>query len=224
MKYWGYMVQGDTKKAQILIMLELQDSMNTKVNQQWRLQNFEWYRAIWVECAELMDHYGWKWWKKQQPDFEQVQLELIDIWHFGLSDLLNATSDSDELAENLARALAEKHMAADFHVTLEIFVQKTLEQRAFDLSAFIRLLAAAELDFPALYRGYIGKNVLNFFRQDNGYLKGSYSKVWNGREDNEHLVELMVQLDSNSPTFKSDLYNALSERYQIIQDTDFSVP
>ena len=51
-------------KQQIATMLELQDSMNAKVNKEWREQNFEWYRAIWIECAELLDHHGWKWWKK----------------------------------------------------------------------------------------------------------------------------------------------------------------
>ena len=45
-------------------MLEMQEQMNQKVNADWRQQNYEWYRAIWVECAELMDHYGWKWWNK----------------------------------------------------------------------------------------------------------------------------------------------------------------
>ena len=40
---------------QIKIMLELQDGMNTKVNANWQAQGYEWYRAIWVECAELMD-------------------------------------------------------------------------------------------------------------------------------------------------------------------------
>ena len=48
--------------------------MNTKVHSQWQEQEFEWYRAIWVECAELLDHYGWKWWKKQTPDVDQIAL------------------------------------------------------------------------------------------------------------------------------------------------------
>ena len=85
-------------RTPILTMLNLQDSMNTRVHPEWRTQGYEWYRAIWVECAELMDHYGWKWWKKQQPDWEQVKLELIDIWHFGLSDLLMQHEDAGHLA------------------------------------------------------------------------------------------------------------------------------
>ena len=75
-------------KQQLATMLELQNNMNTKVHANWREQQFEWYRAIWIECAELLDHYGWKWWKKQTPDVDQIALELVDIWHFGLSLLL----------------------------------------------------------------------------------------------------------------------------------------
>ena len=63
--------------SQIETMLNLQDSMNTKVNADWRRQNFAWYRAIWIECAELLDHYGWKWWKHQEMDRDQVVLCLL---------------------------------------------------------------------------------------------------------------------------------------------------
>src|SRR5690606_27137826 len=80
----------NAQALQIQIMQKLQDGVNSKVTPNWREQGYEWYRAIWVECAELMDHYGWKWWKKQTPDTEQVALELIDIWHFGLSILLQS--------------------------------------------------------------------------------------------------------------------------------------
>ena len=69
-------------------MLNLQDSINSVINPNWRDAKNPWYRAIWTECAELMDHIGWKWWKKQEIDIEQAQIELIDIWHFGLSDIL----------------------------------------------------------------------------------------------------------------------------------------
>ncbi len=201
-------------QTQILTMLALQDSMNSKVHPAWREQGYEWYRAIWVECAELMDHYGWKWWKKQQPDVEQVKLELIDIWHFGLSDLLMQHESVDVLAETLAAALRENYAVQEFRTALESFVQTTLNLRAFDLTAFAHLMAAAGLDFDALYSGYVGKNVLNFFRQDHGYKDGSYIKNWSGREDNEHLVELVAELDISSATFKDDLYAALSQRYR----------
>jgi hypothetical protein len=89
-----------------------------------------------------------------------------------------------------------------------------LLNKGFSAVRFWQLMDAAELDFETLYVAYVGKNVLNFFRQDNGYKDGSYIKEWDGREDNEHLVELSASLDSESSDFRDELYNALQARYQ----------
>ena len=75
-------------------------------------------------------------------------------------------------------------------------------------------MSGIKLDFKALYTGYIGKNVLNFFRQDNGYKEGTYQKYWNDREDNEHLIEVIDTLDAAADDFKDQLYSALEARYQ----------
>ena len=99
---------------QIKIMLDLQNSMNTKVNANWQAQGYEWYRAIWVECAELLDHYGWKWWKKQSPDTEQVALELIDIWHFGLSILLQSGTKPELIIAQIQNQLVIATDEQDF--------------------------------------------------------------------------------------------------------------
>ena len=40
-------------KEKIIAMLAMQDKMNSKVHSDWADQGFEWYRAIWVECAEI---------------------------------------------------------------------------------------------------------------------------------------------------------------------------
>ena len=201
-------------QQQLLKMLEMQDAMNTKVNAHWRDQGFAWYRAIWVECAELMDHYGWKWWKKQSPDMAQVNLELVDIWHFGLSDLLQGASNIDDLAKALDAELRKvPESVAEFRLELEDFVAGVVSTKSFNLVGFCRVLAAAEFSFEQLYLQYMGKNVLNFFRQDHGYKDGSYHKIWQGKEDNEHLVEVLSELDIKSLTFQTDVYEALQARY-----------
>ncbi len=84
----------------------------------------------------------------------------------------------------------------------------------FSVAFFWQLLDASGLNLDTLYQAYVGKNVLNFFRQDNGYKEGSYVKLWQGREDNEHLVELTEALDTDSDSYAQDLYAALTERYQ----------
>lgn len=196
------------------LMLDLQDEMNRKVHPLWREQGYEWYRAIWVECAELMDHYGWKWWKKQQPDMEQVKLELIDIWHFGLSYLLAGSAmEKEQLARRVVVELEHGGSPGEFRSSLESFVEWTLLNRGFSVREFAALMAAAGLDFDTLYVGYIGKNVLNFFRQDHGYKEGTYKKNWGGREDNEHLVEICASLDPASGNFQQELYRGLEQRY-----------
>ena len=200
-------------KQQLVAMLEMQDAMNTRVNVNWRDQNNEWYRAIWVECAEMMDHYGWKWWKKQTPDFEQVALELIDIWHFGLSILLQNGLTYEDAAELVAVGLSTPNTSIELKVDVEAFTLSTLQSKGFDISAFGALMSAIDMSFDQLYSGYVGKNVLNFFRQDHGYKDGTYIKVWNGKEDNEHLIEAIGELDVSSLSFKDDVYAALMGRY-----------
>ncbi|WP_073274421.1 dUTP diphosphatase [Microbulbifer donghaiensis] len=200
-------------KQQLQTMLALQDEINTLVNDNWRAQNFAWYRAIWVESAELLDHYGWKWWKKQEPDMDQVKLELVDIWHFGLSLELQQGSPQQVAADMLAELGAGQRKAGDFRSNLEAFTLNTLASKQFDLVGFAQLLADAELTFDELYQRYVGKNVLNRFRQDNGYKDGSYVKNWAGREDNEHLAEIATQLDTTASDYSAQIYRALQARY-----------
>ncbi|WP_444935178.1 dUTP diphosphatase [Microbulbifer sp. JTAC008] len=201
-------------KQQLQVMLTLQDQINTVVNENWREQNFAWYRAIWVESAELLDHYGWKWWKKQLPEMDQVKLELVDIWHFGLSLELQKGSPQ-EVAEIMLKEFAvSERTAGDFRENLESFTLNTLATKQFDVAGFAQLLADAEMSFAELYQRYVGKNVLNRFRQDNGYRDGSYVKNWAGREDNEHLAEIAGLLDSSAADYSDQVYKALQTRYR----------
>ncbi|MEO0444372.1 MAG: dUTP diphosphatase [Pseudomonadota bacterium] len=159
-------------QTQLMVMLELQDAMNTRVHDNWRAQNFEWYRAIWVECAELLDHHGWKWWKHQSPDIEQVKLELIDIWHFGLSILLLRRESPLVIIMELEESFGTRK-SDDFRELLESFVEFTLTEKDFSIPLFVALMESINMTFKDLYCGYVGKNVLNFFRQDHGYKEGA---------------------------------------------------
>ena len=201
-------------KQQLANMLELQNDMNSKVHADWREQDFEWYRAIWVESAELLDHYGWKWWKKQTPDVDQIALELVDMWHFGLSLLLLKGHSVEDITAIVESEFSSPKSSGDFAADLEQFTETTLSTKDFDLSGFARLMAGINMDFETLYIGYVGKNVLNFFRQDHGYQDGSYQKLWGGTEDNEHLVDIVAQLDTSAEDFKDELYQRMEKRYK----------
>ena len=68
-------IEVSMRRDAIKNMLIMQSRMNEKVHECGLEQEFEWYRAVWIECAELMDHLGYKWWKKQTVDSQQVRLE-----------------------------------------------------------------------------------------------------------------------------------------------------
>lgn len=198
----------------LITMLEMQHRMNTHVHETWVEQHFEWYRAVWIECGELIDHYGYKWWKKQEPDMEQAVLEVIDIWHFGMSALFGEEDGPERVADRILAELKDyKPSCAGVREATEALALHALETHSFSAARFWDLMAAVELDFDGLYRAYVGKNVLNFFRQDHGYKEGHYIKTWNGREDNEHLVELSRELDSGAEDYAEELYEALGKRY-----------
>ena len=207
-------------KQALVTMLTLQHRMNTKVHPQWIAQSYEWYRAIWIECGELIEHYGYKWWKKQTPDMDQVRLEAIDIWHFGLSALFVESSLPlagciERIADDIAPVLeTRRYDGQGVREATEALATYALNHHEFSVALFADLMHAVELSFDELYRHYVGKNVLNFFRQDNGYKEGTYRKQWHGREDNEHLMELLGELDSNADGYADNLYAALQRRYR----------
>ena len=69
------------------------------------------------------------------------------------------------------------------------------------------------MSYDELFDLYIGKNVLNRFRQDHGYKTGEYHKLWQGREDNEHLMEVLNGLKVSPETLPEVLYSELEARY-----------
>ncbi|WP_044839653.1 dUTP diphosphatase [Thalassomonas viridans] len=198
---------------QISQMLTMQDAMNSRVSQTWRDNRYEWYRAIWVECAEMLDHHGWKWWKHQEIDVAQVQLELVDIFHFGLSLRLMSGKEIEAIAAELAQELTKGSTESDFKLALEKLASAAVTDKSFDAVALADCMRLMGMDIDELFRQYVGKNTLNFFRQDHGYKEGNYIKVWHGEEDNEVLAQLVNSLDSQSDNFQADLYRALEEKY-----------
>ena len=206
-------MKGEALREKIKEMLDLQNKINEKVHPNWREQNFEWYRAIWVECAELLDHYGWKWWKKQSPNQAQIELELVDIWHFGLSILLS-NYDIEKSISLISEGMIDQRGSGKFRENLEDFTSNTLQTRSFDLKRFNQVMNDVGLTFEKLYVGYISKNVLNSFRQDKGYQTGTYIKDWGGIEDNEYLIRLASKMDPKSENFSSELYTLMEKEYE----------
>jgi dimeric dUTPase (all-alpha-NTP-PPase superfamily) len=207
------MSDNSAAKNQIKQMLTMQDAMNSRVSDTWRENGYEWYRAIWVECAEMLDHHGWKWWKHQEIDIAQVQLELVDIFHFGLSLRLMTGATVESITDTLAIELTQSSNEKDFKIALENLASAAVTNKSFDAIALADCMRLMNMDLDELFRQYVGKNTLNFFRQDHGYKEGTYIKIWNGEEDNEVLATLVNTLDAGASDFQQQLYAALEAKY-----------
>ena len=224
--------------SKILVMLQLQNQLNDATNgEQWvdgvtkNQKQINWRRCIYMECAEMIDSFSWKHWKNiyQEPDWDNLQIEVVDVWHFimslaienyhqnmlgGVEDLAMQISEMPELV-----ALEEvqiNHFAIDKEVMekVEDIMRLALQKEAFEVEVLVRefftLSVMSGLNLDALYRLYVGKNILNQFRQDNGYKDGSYVKVWDGKEDNV----VMKMIWDHNPDLKPDaLYKELTKEY-----------
>ena len=212
---------------QAATMLELQAIMNSKVDPNWLAAKYPYLRAVAIEGAEAIEHHGWKWWKKQEKDLAQLQMELIDIWHFFLSELLLRNDGDQKKALKSLLNLSGNHenkqefkfdekeidlKSCDMVSKLELLIATSISRRI-EIELFNLIMDDCQLSWDELYTQYVGKNVLNIFRQENGYKKGTYQKVWEGLEDNEHLVNILNNLDSKSSNFKTEIYDSLEALY-----------
>ena len=210
---------------QLARMLEMQDLMNTRVDGRWVDAGHPYLRAVVIEASEAIEHHGWKWWKKQQLDLAQLQMELIDIWHFLLSEILLRNKGDQQSSLSSLRVSIDKTESTviidkisynissiDLITKLELLIASSSLRRV-EIGIFSAIMEDCQLTWAQLYEQYIGKNVLNFFRQDNGYKEGTYQKEWDGREDNEYLVKIMNDLNANDPEYQEKLRRALQESY-----------
>lgn len=211
-------------RTQAEIMLKLQANMNARVDPRWLEARYPYLRAVVVEGAEAMDHHGWKWWKKQERDLEQLRMELVDIWHFTLSHILlehggDEAASADTLlefcdGEERVRFDDKIHRINNMDTISKLELNTGLAAAGrISIPLFHSLLEDCGMEWNELFCQYVGKNVLNFFRQDHGYREGTYQKQWDGREDNQHLVEVMAELNSNDADFQNRLYASLKDRY-----------
>lgn len=220
----------------ILQMLELQQQLNDATNglgwEDGLTKNgkpIDWKRCTYLECAELIESYPWKHWKNidAKPDYANIKIEAVDIWHFimsqGLEDYKRGDLGSiDTLANNIT-SLANfsefsgevKEHFKDYYEQIEVVevLMKTLfceESTEKLMAAFIDVAMQSGLNLDALYKLYVGKNILNQFRQDHGYKEGSYIKIWNGEEDNVTMQGILEADENISP---EGLYAALEKAY-----------
>lgn len=219
-------------KDLFLEMLKLQDGFNEKTVPGWTGKSLDWGTTILTEGAECSSSVNFKWWKADTDDWENVEVETIDLHHFIMSILLE-TYSAEHLA-NIYDYIYEQRVfdeddipVTEFHAVVKHLIYHGL---AYDLgrneeamyalinSFFNLLFNFTSIDtVDELHTLYITKNCLNKFRQDNGYKDGTYKKMWISSEkdleveDNVIAWELASQLD-NTNKF-DNLYKELKKYY-----------
>lgn len=220
----------------ILQMLKLQQQLNDATNgkgwEKGMTKNgkvIDWKRCTYLECAELIESYPWKHWKNidAEPDYANIKIEAVDIWHFIMSQGLEDYKLKDlGSIETLAERIQALPNFSDFTAEItptgknyyeQIQVAERLMEALFCdpsteklLERFIDVAIESGLNLDKLYTLYIGKNILNQFRQDHGYKEGTYIKIWNGKEDN---VTMQAVLATQSDITPEALYAALEQAY-----------
>ncbi len=219
-------------KEMFLMQQKLNDETNGEgwekgYNKHGRIIN--WRRCIYMECAELIDSFNWKHWKDidTPPDWDNITIELVDIWHFVMSlGLEYYKNEKLGSIDDIVRELTDSQYFDEFCLdperpddkdallivsVIEHFMKDALDAKPFyKLSDdFFESALQCGLNIDILYKYYVAKNVLNKFRQDNGYKEGSYKKVWNGKEDNVFLMEMLEE----GPMGIEAIYLALDEAY-----------
>jgi len=198
--------------SKILLMLQLQNQLNNATNgEDWTKgitknnKEINWRRCIYMESAEMIDSFPWKHWKNiaVEPDWDNLQIEVVDVWHFIMSLVIEQYSQNmrggiEDIALNISdmpsfeaiEATKESSFSDQKSVMAKVedIMRIVLAKESVDLEAllddFFALVSMSGLNLESLYRLYVGKNILNQFRQDHGYKDGTYIKIWDGEEDN----------------------------------------
>jgi dimeric dUTPase (all-alpha-NTP-PPase superfamily) len=215
-------------KEQLKTMLDMQLEFNKSLGEKWPYRKY--LLAAAMETSEGIDHTDWCWWKKQQYDLPQLQMELVDIWHFVISYylsqyfastgayLMNAIVNGDD--EILFDGCWYRFDQMSTLSKLRLFSAMAFVDKV-NVKLFLSIIKDCHLSTDDLYKMYIGKNVLNKFRQDHGYKDDHYKKDWDDTEDNVYLNSILKPMnhDCDIDLLRDQIYRSLEAKYEKVLAT-----
>jgi hypothetical protein len=212
--------------TQLEISLNMQNTINKNIADNWVELGWDYMRATMIDVGEAIERHGWKWWKQQEKDLSQLQMEVIEIWHCYLSHYLQKNLGDIIHTRNIIisdwKMQENKGIIFDnssYHVnqlnTLEKFdlLIGLASSKRTNLNVFFSLCKDCDLTWNDLFSIYIKKNTLNIFRQQHGYNNGSYEKFWFDKEDNIFFIDVADKLDPTQDSYADDLWNNLETLY-----------
>lgn len=216
-------------KAHAESINKLQDKLNCLIHPEWVKQDFDFRAAAMLEMSEAYDSTPWKWWKAMELDKQNLEVELVDTFHFLLSATIIEFGKEGSLA--ILLSLPEEHPVTKsfFYIDDDIktyqqemkhFIAATVTSGMKDLwDRWSFLWLALGKTWDDITYTYLIKNILNIFRQENGYKEGTYIKDWIGAdgkryEDNVIAWEIAETLSFDAG-FEYNLKEALTSTYLV---------
>jgi len=198
-------------------MINLQNRFNEAVVPGWVNANLSWKTAMVVEVAEAIDSLSWKWWKHQESDYLNFSVELVDIWHFLMSDLITKKNDNISMIIEHFFNNATVYEPTDENninhlMSFSALVSRSINFRDY-LSEFVTIAISNGFDIKTLSKAYIVKNCLNKFRQNHGYKEGTYIKMWEfeGSKVEDNVVAYNIFKEGMK---MEELYHSLELHYK----------
>lgn len=216
-------------------LFRMQDTLNSYIHPEWKLQGFNWNDAIVDECQEILGHLGWKWWKENYQcgitadNKAQLKLEVIDLLHFVVSKAAQPEWFDLTDIENFTTYINLPYLQnLEAGAELEMIARDLRSGNSNNVICISHMAHILEMTKEEILSTYLHKYVLNKFRQDHGYKDGTYDKHWelnifrNGiqavpvmMEDNEVLAAVVEYLNGRIDISINEhsLYMELEFRY-----------
>lgn len=194
-------------------------AVNSKAGgENWKEKQLPFFVAACTELGEALAYLEneWNWWKKVPPASKgQIWLEIIDAFHFTISDHLEVITPvqmshmiNQGYLASIQMAVSGKQLpskaSAICNMMSSIF-RNDIEDIYFGYGILCNLFELSPLD---IFKWYCAKNALNKLRQDHGYKEGKYIKNWEpDKQDNEFLEEILnvVGEEFSIESIKADL-------------------
>lgn len=205
-----------------------------------------WELCLVDEIMELINSVPWKHWTdiNKEIDTENIKIELVDILHFIISEVMSKYNSKDvvkQLANSSLltdimgvvkvgrRDITTKNIKTDTVISYSMELLRCVvnKHNAIELlKTYFKLIkeindVVIQFNLVDVYRLFLGKAVLNRFRYNHGYKDGTYKKLWNGVEDNKYIIDLVSGIDNEllfkpltSSKLDTELYSKLEEKYK----------
>lgn len=182
--------------------VDIQKAFNNKVAPGWLQdkEKYDYWMAILDETVEVLGSKHWKWWKKDKElgeiDWDNVQVEIIDLFHFILSVAIQQGTQ-----HILFTQLVNLEMNKETQVIRDdAFFKSFWDEFMIAVQNKLLPLAAVRIieywyrtggDAAQLFMEYRVKSALNNIRQEFGY-GTTYQKIWLDAETGQNVEDNVI--------------------------------